>query len=295
MDYVDWTNLTPNPPILSSFSANWRNINLAHYQVPKFSFSEISNTQNLIIIFLGHQTVDFELIAEGHSQMVSYQETDFTKSYFEMFPAHLPISFHSYSTSKVLEFIKCYIEPTFLAQIAHEFVDPDRVELLLTVKKVDLLICQIVLALRSSLEMDEVGNRLYIDSMATALSAHLLRYYSTNNHRFQNYENGLSKQKLKQSVEYIQEHLGEDLSLSDIATELGMSRYYFCHLFKKSTGLSPHQYLIRQRIEQAKHLLKNTDQNITFVAMECGFANLSHFAKCFRKVTGINPNQFRKS
>jgi AraC family transcriptional regulator len=130
--------------------------------------------------------------------------------------------------------------------------------------------------------------------MATALSAHLLRYYSTRNHQFREYENGLSKQKLKQAIEYIQEHLGENLSLSEIANELGISQYYFCHLFKRSTGMSAHQYLIQQRIEQAKHLLKQPEQTITAIALDCGFANQSHFAKYFRQYTGVNPKQFRK-
>jgi AraC-like DNA-binding protein len=105
-------------------------------------------------------------------------------------------------------------------------------------------------------------------------------------------EDGLPKQKLKQALEYIQLHLGENLSLSAIANELGMSQYYFCRLFKRSTGMSPHQYLIRQRIERAKHLLKQREQSITMIAMECGFANQSHFAKYFRQYMGMNPKQF---
>ncbi len=295
IDYLDWTKLMPNPPMLSSFQANWSNIQLAHYRLPTLDFSEISNSQNLIIIPLGHQTVDFDLVADGCAQTVSYQEKDFASGCIEIYPADLSISLHSHPTVKAMELIQCYLEPTFLAQIAHESVNPDRIELLLTPKKVDGLICQMGLALKLSLEMDGVGSRFYADSIATALSAHLLRYYSTRKHHFQDYEDGLSKQKLKQALEYIQEHLGEDLSLNDIATELKMSQYYFCHLFKRSTGLSPHQYLIRQRIEQAKHLLKNPERTITFVAMECGFANPSHFAKCFRQVTRMNPKQFRKS
>jgi AraC family transcriptional regulator len=143
--------------------------------------------------------------------------------------------------------------------------------------------------------VDGVGSRFYADSMATALSAHLLRHYSTRKHQFREHEDGLSKQKLKQAIDYIQAHLDENFSLSDLANELGMSQYYFCHLFKRSTVMSPHQYLIRQRVERAKHLLRQSERNITFVAMECGFANGSHFAKCFRQYTGINPKQFRNS
>lgn len=95
-------------------------------------------------------------------------------------------------------------------------------------------------------------------------------------------------------IDYIQAHLAENLSLSAIANELGMSQYYFCHLFKQGTGLSPHQYLIRQRVKRAKYLLKQPERTITDVAQECGFANQSHFAKCFRQYTGMNPNQLRK-
>jgi AraC family transcriptional regulator len=144
------------------------------------------------------------------------------------------------------------------------------------------------------LEEDVANSCFYADSMATALAAHLLRHYSTRKHHFREYEDGLSRQKLKQATEYIQAHLGENLSLSEVANELGMSQYYFCRLFKQSTGVSPHQYLIRQRVEQAKHLLKNPERSITWIALECGFANQSHFAKCFRQHTGMNPNQFRK-
>jgi AraC family transcriptional regulator len=97
---------------------------------------------------------------------------------------------------------------------------------------------------------------------------------------------GLSKKKLKQAIEYIQAHLGEELSLSAIANTLGMSQYYFCHLFKRSTGLSPHQYLIQQRVERAKHLLAQTEQTIVSVAIERGFANRSHFARCFFNTRG---------
>jgi AraC family transcriptional regulator len=193
-----------------------------------------------------------------------------------------------------MEWIQCYLEPVFLAQIAYESVHSDRVELLPTMKKVDALIHNIGLALKASLEADGVSGRFYADSMATALSAHLLRHYSTRNHHFQDYEDGLSKQRLRQALEYIQAHLGEDISLSEIASELGMSQYYFCHLFKRSTGISPHQFLIHQRVERAKLLLKQPERTVLSIALECGFANQSHFARCFRQCTGMNPNQFRK-
>lgn len=295
VDYVDWTELMPVPPVLTSFQSGWSSIQLAHFHQPLGYLPEISNSQHLIIIPLGHQAVNYKLVTEGRSQVVAYQEKDYARACIEFFPAALPYEFHPHSTSQTAEWMQCYLDPLFLTQIADESVNPDRVELLMTSKKADLFVQQIGLALKSSLEADGVGSRFYADSLATALSAHLLRYYSTRKHQFREHEDGLSKQKLKQAIEYIQTHLGENISLNDIANELGMSQYYFCHLFKRSTGMSPHQFLIRQRVEQAKHLLRQPERTVTSIAMDCGFANQSHFARCFRQHTGINPNQFRKS
>lgn len=295
IDCTDWIEVMPKPPVLTSFQSSWNSIQLIHYCQPLACLSEISSSQHLIIIPLGHGAVDYEVDLEGRSQVVSFEEKDYGSGCIAIFPTNLPYGFHSHSTDRAMEWMQCYLEPVFLAQIAHESVNPDRVELLPTMKKADLLIHQIGLALKSSLETVGDGSRFYADSMATALSVHLLHHYSTCNHQFRDYEDGLSKQKLKQATEYIQAHLSEDISLNDIANELGMSQYYFCHLFKRSTGVSPHQYLIQQRVGRAKQLLRQPERTITSIALDCGFANQSHFAKCFRQSTGMNPNKFRKS
>jgi AraC family transcriptional regulator len=294
IDHVDWQKLLSSPPLLTSFQAGWSSINLAHYRQRAIDLPEVSNAQHIIVLPLGHPILNWEYGLEGRWQRVSYLEPDFTSGYIDLLPADLPYRWRANSTVSTIEWVHCYLEPTFVAQIAHESVNPDRVELVLTLKKADPLIHRLSLALKYSLEADGIGNRFYADSLATAIAAHLLRHYSTRHHRFPEYEDGLSKPKLRQAFEYIEAHLTEDILLSAIATELGMSQYYFCQLFKRSTGMTPHQYLIAQRIERAKHLLNKPELTITFVALECGFANQSHFAKCFRQYTGMNPKEFRK-
>ncbi len=74
-----------------------------------------------------------------------------------------------------------------------------------------------------------------------------------------------------------------------------MSQYYFCRLFKQSTGISPYQYLMQQRIERGQQLLRRTDWTVTAIAMDCGFNNQSHFAKYFRHYVGTSPKQFRRA
>jgi AraC family transcriptional regulator len=103
---------------------------------------------------------------------------------------------------------------------------------------------------------------------------------------------GLPRYKLQQVIVYIDEHLAERLSLETIAQQIGISQFYFCHLFKQSMGVSPYQYLLQQRIERAKHLLLQTSPNIADIALAVGFSNQSHFTRQFKQVVGITPKRF---
>jgi AraC family transcriptional regulator len=96
-------------------------------------------------------------------------------------------------------------------------------------------------------------------------------------------------------MEYIHEHLSEDLSLREIAAFLQMSPNYFTSLFKQSTGLSAHQYVIHCRIEKAERLLTKSDLSIVEVAQQVGFQSQSHFVNVFRKQTGMTPKTYRKA
>lgn len=156
IDYIDWSKFLPNPPLLTSFQLGWNNIQLAHNNHSSVDVPEMSTSEHIVIIPLGHQTVDFEFFIERRKQIVSYQEKDYAGC-IENFPANLSWEIRSNGIAQALECIYCYLAPTFLAQVAYESVNPDCVELLLTPKKVDVLIYQIGLALKSSLEEDGVS------------------------------------------------------------------------------------------------------------------------------------------
>jgi AraC family transcriptional regulator len=94
-------------------------------------------------------------------------------------------------------------------------------------------------------------------------------------------------------LDYIAENLESDLRLSQLSTIAGMSPHYFAELFKQSTGLAPHRYVILQKIERAKEHLCNPKIAIIEAGLEVGFHNPSHFARVFRKVVGVTPSHFR--
>jgi len=104
---------------------------------------------------------------------------------------------------------------------------------------------------------------------------------------------GLTPAALKRATEYIEENLAEDLSLAAVAGAANLSPYHFARLFKASTGFSPHQYVIRRRVERARLLLATTDRPLAFIAQEVGFASGSHLARHFRRLLGVPPSDYR--
>ncbi|NJR26193.1 MAG: helix-turn-helix transcriptional regulator [Richelia sp. CSU_2_1] len=104
----------------------------------------------------------------------------------------------------------------------------------------------------------------------------------------------IKSRSLRVAIDYIQAHLNEKLTLDAIASQLNISQYHFCELFKKSMGMPPYEYVLRQRIERAKELLQTKkEMAIVDIALECGFANQTHLNKHFRKLTGTTPKAYR--
>ena len=147
---------------------------------------------------------------------------------------------------------------------------------------------------RAELEHESMGSRLHVDALAIQLTLHLLRHYSDRSHPVQRRNGTLPAHKLRRAIDYMTARLDADLTLENIANELSMSAFHFAHLFKQTTGLSPHRYLIELRLERARSLLRDTNLSITDIAQQVGYLNNSHFAVAFHRATGVTPRQYRR-
>ncbi len=105
---------------------------------------------------------------------------------------------------------------------------------------------------------------------------------------------GLPPRRLQRVLEHVKENLEKDLSVAEMAQVVGMSQYYFSKLFKMSTGTTPHQYVMRQRVERAQELLRDGNTALVEVATHVGFETQSHFTSVFRRLVGITPKKFRE-
>ena len=185
----------------------------------------------------------------------------------------------------------------FLKNVARETLQNncDLLELVPTFQTRDAYLEAIATMLFIEFQQNPSGNQLYVDSLANILAVNLLRHHATNKPQLPIYEGGLPQRQLMQVLDYIEAHLAQNLKLENLAQLLDMSQFHFSRLFKQSMGIAPYQYLTQQRVEQAKQLLKQTDQSIVDIALHCGFSSHSHLSKKFRQITGMTPKSYRIS
>jgi YesN/AraC family two-component response regulator len=98
---------------------------------------------------------------------------------------------------------------------------------------------------------------------------------------------------ITRAKEYIHEHQTEELSLGQVAKAVNTSTFYFCKMFKKTTGINFTDYLSRVRIEKSKNLLLNPNLRVSEIAFEVGFQSLTHFNRVFKKILGQSPTEYR--
>lgn len=202
----------------------------------------------------------------------------------------------AYAWESIDEDITILLTPEFLQRIAAqtECLNPDQLELRPVLIGQDPQIEQLALAFYHEMQTEGLGGQLYAESLANCLAIHLLRHYCTRSAKLSTPQGGLSKTRLSRALEVIHASLEQSLRLETVAAELGLNVHYFSRLFRQSMGVPPYQYVLQQRIEKAKRLLKDPDLSIAEIAMDCGFANPSHLARHFRKLVGLSPKAYRQ-
>lgn len=187
------------------------------------------------------------------------------------------------------------IDSAFFRRSIGQIASGGRIELVRRLRLDDPQVCRLMEALRSDVAAGSPTGPLFGESIATALSAHIAQQYSTSTTKLQAYRGGLSRLRLNRVLEHVNANLSDKLELSVLAEVAGVNLYHFARAFKQSTGESPHQYVLRRRIEEAKELLRHPQLSIIEASARTGFVDQSHFSKVFRRVVGIAPSEYRNS
>jgi AraC family transcriptional regulator len=138
------------------------------------------------------------------------------------------------------------------------------------------------------------SGQLFLQSIEVALAAVLVRTYSLSMKARRPIKGGLSDVGRRNVIDLVRSRISEDISLADMAAVTGLSITHFSHIFKKSMGESPHQFVLQQRVQCAKELLVSVNFRMIDIALACGFKTQQHFARIFRKVCGLSPTEYQR-
>jgi AraC family transcriptional regulator len=165
-------------------------------------------------------------------------------------------------------------------------------------RRVESLVDARVGALAAAVNAERVAGypsgRLFLDSVEQALAAALVNGYAVRHRSVQTHRGGLGSARLRRIKEFVDAKIEDELTLCEMAQAVELSTAYFSRMFRKSTGETPHQFLLRQRLERAKMMLRSADGRVMDVAVACGFKSQQHFAQVFRHVYGVSPTEYRQ-
>jgi AraC family transcriptional regulator len=149
-------------------------------------------------------------------------------------------------------------------------------------------------ALAVSQTSDAVLGKVFTDSVSLAIVSRLVSSQYGGATRSTRAITELPKWRMTRVLEFIDAHLGEPIGLADMAQSAGLTRMHFAAQFRQASGLRPHEYLLRRRIEHAQSLLADSRHNVLDIALASGFRSQAHFTTVFKRFVGATPYSWRK-
>jgi AraC family transcriptional regulator len=274
------------PPVISSKSCGWKNILVEEFRQPPGQETYQSLTEHTLCLSLnGRPSRLLQVIDDRRHTSLS------SKGDLSIAPTGVLLLSQWEQQD---HYLRLRLASSFVDEVAQTIVKGNlgQIEVLPEFCARNSQIEQISLMLLNELQCGGMAGQLYVEPLTTALAVNLLRH-SAAKPCVASHIGGLSHLQLLQVTDYIYDRLADEIQLTDLAELLGLSQFHFSRLFKQSVGVPPYQYLLQQRVERAKQLLRITDQSIMEIALRCGFSSHSHLGKWFRHFVGMTPKAFR--
>lgn len=151
-------------------------------------------------------------------------------------------------------------------------------------------------ALLPVISKPEEAHPLFLDHLASALIAHVAHRYDASSVSSDSPGGGgLAHWQERRVKEMMSESLHKEITLAELANECGLSVRHFARTFRKSTGVTPHQWLLKHRVDHAQELMRHRGLSLSEIALASGFADQSHFSRVFTAILGTSPGAWRRA
>jgi AraC family transcriptional regulator len=158
----------------------------------------------------------------------------------------------------------------------------------------DQAVWDTALKLKAEVGNSDPGSRQYAEALSLVLIHELIRLERTRSGVVRPLSGGLPAWQRKRVVEFIEEHLSEEISLATLAGLVNLSLFHFARAFKQSFGMPPHRYHSARRMDRARSLLQRPALSVTQIGVQTGFRETSSFTRAFRRFTGVTPTEYRR-
>jgi AraC-like DNA-binding protein len=234
-------------------------------------------------------------LASGHRRKIFRGERAFDRR-FEVDSIYIRDFSEDYQADMYgnFDFVLIELSRAFLVRLEDEHNVPAIRGLTCAAETKDAVLGHLSRALAANLDVTGSLNGLFVEQLGLAIGTHLANAYGGLRAGSERAKGALSAASEARAKELLLDNTQANISIADVARECQLSRGYFIRAFSKSTGRTPHQWLLEQRTEQARQLVERTDMTLSEIAAICGFADQSHLSRVFLKLIGMSPGAWRR-
>lgn len=272
--------------LMSSAGKFWQGIDIQQYRLnPTECHAHASSVYSFVLQLSPPVVVEWQSHDRFHKRQMNPGDVSL----------HTIGELPNFRLHQTVELFEIVLMPQFIHQVLQGMGNTVATDLVSSYGITDPQIQRIAASLKAELDMGCPGGQLLGESLATALVVHAFTHYSDQQQVDSEQLNGLPRSDLQRVLAFICDNLAQDLTLSALAGVIDLSPHYFAMQFKQSIGVTPHQYVVQQRIEKAKRLLLNSNTSVAEISYSVGFTNQSHLNFHFKRVMGVTPGQYRRA
>lgn len=286
IDPRNWSWAVSSPPNVSSETTHWRGALLRAWSGTTPVMVQPPLNQHYFVVHLGG-TKRVRRRGDGAELTTLVDEGSIT-----LVPAGTA---NVWQTEGPIAFAHLYIPPDHLASLIDRDFDAEGRDstLVARVGCRDPLLEPVIDRMLHEIRSGPQASSLLLDVLYENLRHRLVQRHSSHPSGRKMDASAIAPHRLSRVLEFIDANLTKDISLADLAVAAGSSQFHFSRAFQIASGVSPYQYVIRQRIEFAKVLLMTRDADVNEVAVQCGFHSRHQFSRMFWRITGLRPTRFR--